>query len=237
VTTRRPESQQSNYIPTMAVWTPGDFEYAVRRLAQLFDSNENDLLWRNDNGCLVAKATRQANFQSRCRSVANVLPDRELLYQEPDLDEHSLLSTEDHILNDCDTVYVGSLNKIEWRFSIAYSYIWHVPVLYFNVQLPNGTACSRLEVLQMLHCFCCDPDVMSDTWEFVSSDEHPVTGFPSFFLHPCQSSHRLVVMNASTTCPTMRLWSWMSMILPTVGVLISPKVYTVIQAQIDNQNT
>ena len=41
-----------------------------------------------------------------------------------------------------------------------------------------------------------DNDIMTeeDLWEFISQEEHPMTGVPSFFLHPCQTSMRMELL-------------------------------------------
>jgi len=79
-------------------------------------------------------------------------------------------------------------------------------------------------------------------WEFVSQEEHPATGAPSYFLHPCRTAERMESMqmmqssgeennndgeggdigNDGRDCP---LLSWMSMILPVVGCKIPSEVF------------
>ena len=131
----------------------------------------------------------------------------------------------------------------QWTFSIVYSTTYQSPVLYFCVQESNGNPVGRqllLKILEQEHrrsAFEESNDFPADAWDFVSQEEHPVTGLSSFFLHPCQSSHRLQLLTATavgedytiddgleqtTSCvdgfsKTNLLWIWMSMILPAVG--------------------
>eukprot|EP00521_Asterionellopsis_glacialis_P017665 CAMPEP_0195296006 /NCGR_PEP_ID=MMETSP0707-20130614/18587_1 /TAXON_ID=33640 /ORGANISM="Asterionellopsis glacialis, Strain CCMP134" /LENGTH=243 /DNA_ID=CAMNT_0040357377 /DNA_START=23 /DNA_END=751 /DNA_ORIENTATION=+ len=149
---------------------------------------------------------------------------------------------DDTIDTDCDTVLSpqrastskdNSAMGNEWRFSVVYSDTWRVPVLYFTVQkLNDGSPCLRTEVLHSLqiHGKHKEVQVVGDTWDFVSSEEHPITGIPSFFLHPCQTSERLELLlhsgkaaseQGKTSSPF--LLSWMSMIFPAVGIYMSPK--------------
>jgi 2',3'-cyclic-nucleotide 2'-phosphodiesterase (5'-nucleotidase family) len=133
-------------------------------------------------------------------------------------------------------------NLIRWSFSIVYSDTYCVPILYFHVQHHNGTPCSRQQVLKMLlestNHSQADRMALQDTWDFVSQEQHPFTNMPSFFLHPCQSSTRLQLLLSSTTsvgqfaCNIDMLWTWMSMILPTVGHPIPPSVFLKIQEQL-----
>jgi len=107
----------------------------------------------------------------------------------------------------------------EWLFSVVYSDIWCVPVLYFRVQHLDGTTCSRNEVLNLLkYREHLDPKSF-DSWDFISEEEHPVTGVPSQFLHPCQTSARLTTLMAGfdeNYLPGKLLLSWMSLMLPAV---------------------
>jgi len=118
----------------------------------------------------------------------------------------------------------------EWFFSIVFSDTWLVPVLFFRVQRMDATPCLRQDILS----YCNNHDV-KDSWEFISQEEHPITGDPSFFLHPCQTSARLAKlqtnarnpdMNDSAVVPGTLLLSWLSMILPAVRSRISPTTYS-----------
>lgn len=200
-------------------WTASDFEGAITRLSEHLCNNEETGSWSICKGCLEAKISRPGRVSCSSHSIDITADD-------------AFLCTDDSIISDCDSVSVTSLPKQLWSFSIAYSYTWRVPVMYFSVQLPDGTPCSRDEVIGNLRCFCNNNEIVNDSWDFVSSDEHPVTGIPSFFLHPCRTSHILETLNASTTCSAMRLWSWLSMISPTVGLSIAPKTFSLVKVQL-----
>mmetsp|Transcript_14511 Transcript_14511/g.16881 ORF Transcript_14511/g.16881 Transcript_14511/m.16881 type:complete len:196 (+) Transcript_14511:2-589(+) len=180
---------------------------------------------------------------------------------------------------------------VEWTFSIVYNYIWSVPVLYFQVQFSDGQMLSRKQVLKVLKEIQtnrdylheredgnCDSDDKSDnnnddddesTWDFISQEEHPITGIPTFFFHPCQTSARLYLvldgssaqnhnnytgsskrnedMNDKNEISSTRvrgpgivtqechsghiLFTWLSMILPTAGFRISPKLYNFLRKE------
>lgn len=111
---------------------------------------------------------------------------------------------------------------LEWSFSIIYSETWNVPVLYFNVFQGSRIPCQREDVLEILK-----DETVKDTWQFLSYDEHPVTGVPSLFLHPCRTKERMsqLLKDDDDTKPEEHLWSWMSLILPTVGFPIPSKTF------------
>lgn len=138
------------------------------------------------------------------------------------------------------------------NFSIIFSETYAVPVLYFHAQDMNGSPHCRSKVLQWLAPFSQlgekhrqgDLDEEA-SWEFVSQEQHPVTGIPSYFLHPCQTAERMALLTridpAFTTKTTtlvaktekkkpLDLWSWMSMILPAVRFAIPSKLF---QAVVD----
>ena len=164
------------------------------------------------------------------------------LWDSDDGDEGDTYATDYFPLDDSvttctakDSPYSCDGCQIEWSFSVAYSHVWAVPVLYFRVQYLNGMPLSRPEVLNILRCGA-DHDVVKsddstqgvsveedDGWNFVSYEEHPITGVPSFFLHPCQTSKRLHLLMATGTNSddsveknksAVVLLSWLSMILP-----------------------
>ena len=153
----------------------------------------------------------------------------------------------------------------EWHLSIVYSDIWRVPVLYFTVQRlhkdASTTVVSRRDVLDMLVPARLQGSSNTtagataaanigggggggdDMWDFVSVEEHPVTGVPSFLLHPCRIGERLQALtttvtppchghtaatsswNSHTTAAAVQLWSWWAMVLPTVGLSVEPHTY------------
>ena len=141
-----------------------------------------------------------------------------------------------------------------------YSETWRVPVLYFTVcHQWTGDPCTRAQVLEfLLRCQQQPPQQEEDgaeveqedekdedsSWDFVSVTEHPATGTPCFFLHPCRTSERLqTLLRTTTTTRTPStantrthsatlLWSWFSLILPSLGLSIPPRTYLEVQQQL-----
>lgn len=112
--------------------------------------------------------------------------------------------------------------SFEWRYSIVFSDTWRVPVLHFTVQDSNGNPCPRDLVLTMLPA----SSLQEDTWDFVSYDEHPITGTPSYFLHPCQTQDVMSLMQKDGGHHmATRLLSWLSLILPAVGHTLPSKIF------------
>ena len=138
------------------------------------------------------------------------------------VDEDTL--QDDTILEDGDAVPPSPMRQSSssWRFSVVYSDTWKVPVLYFSVQDDSGgNPCPRETVLSILPC----PEV-SDTWDFLSHDEHPVTGVPSYFLHPCRTADRLELMlRGHPDKDSVVLLSWFSLVLPAVGYRLPPALF------------
>mmetsp|Transcript_30078 Transcript_30078/g.45259 ORF Transcript_30078/g.45259 Transcript_30078/m.45259 type:complete len:258 (+) Transcript_30078:45-818(+) len=137
-----------------------------------------------------------------------------------DLDESTV--------HNCNPRYVT-----EWTFSVVFHETWRVPTLYFHVHDIDGSPITRDEVVSILlssiggntTAISANGSMTEEqTWDFVSQEEHPMTGKPSFFLHPCQTAAKmeLLLHQPKHICP---LLSWMSMILPSVGCTISPSVY------------
>lgn len=161
---------------------------------------------------------------------------------------------EDEIIDDGDVEFdeISANNLVttgvtEWSFSVLFHSVYRVPTLYFQVHDIDGTPTTREEVVKMLCLRFTNIRGNSDainthnsmteeqTWDFVSQEEHPMTGIPSFFLHPCRTAAKmeLLLLQPQDLCP---LLSWMSMILPSVGCTISPFVYHEAQKKISYTN-
>jgi len=147
----------------------------------------------------------------------------------------------------------------QWTFSILYSATYQTPVLYFYVQEMNGDPVGRQRLLKILRqehqrsAFEFSNDFPADISEFLSQEEHPITGLPSFFLHPCQSAQRLHLLTIDVkdrikiskglkeeskvddSTKNSVLWIWMSMILPAVGYSIPSSYFRLIQKCIADQ--
>jgi hypothetical protein len=138
----------------------------------------------------------------------------------------------------------------EWHLNIVFSPTWCVPVLYVSVNYIDGTPLTRDSVLQYFDTTTrqgqgqgksTDAELESSSWEFISEDEHPVTGVPCFFLHPCRTRERINCLHSSSPpfvpssdysaspSASLLLLSWMTMILPPIGIHISPANYNAIQ--------
>ena len=146
---------------------------------------------------------------------------------------------EEDITNDSEALYANDVHTFEeWSFDVLYSPVWGVPVLYFQVQNSDGSILSRNEVLNLLNRSC--DDSHEDSWNFISQEEHPATGIPTFFLHPCQTSLRLrtLLMNEGVgddgkiKFPWVTLISWLCMVLPAAGFRISPHFFNAVKEEI-----
>ena len=131
---------------------------------------------------------------------------------------------------------------IEWNFSIVYNETWCTPVLFFQVAHVDGSKLSRNEVLEELEW-----DETSDSWQFLSQEEHPVTGAPTYFLHPCHTWERLKILFQSGTSgyeddvlkndinslisssKAQVLLSWLALMLSSLQMKIRPKHYIELQ--------
>lgn len=131
---------------------------------------------------------------------------------------------------------------IEWNFSVVYNETWCAPVLFFQVAHADGAKLSRNEVLEELEW-----DETSDSWQFLSEEEHPVTGAPTYFLHPCQTWEHLNILFRSGTSiyddDVMKndinslislskgqvLLSWLALMVSSLQMKIRPKHYVELQ--------
>jgi hypothetical protein len=173
---------------------------------------------------------------------------------EGNLEDDEILVDDQCYMTTTTTNEKGELQQqyvAQWTFSIIYSTTYQAPVLYFHVQELNGNPVGRQQVLNILRqehqrsAFEFSNDFPTDAWEFVSQEEHPVTGLSSFFLHPCQSAQRLqllttVVGDQREVCIKLEqkssvLWAWMSMVLPAVGHSIPSSYFRYVQKCIAQQ--
>jgi len=124
-------------------------------------------------------------------------------------------------------------SKSVWRFWIAYSHTWRLPVLWFTVQHPDRTLfSSRDEVVKVLVALHHQNEQSNElsSWEFVSLDEHPATGLPAYYLHPCRTSERLKLLhlvdeNGEGKAQGETLLTWMTLVLPSVGLCVKATTF------------
>ena len=149
---------------------------------------------------------------------------------------------EEEVIDDSEALVTEDVQRFEvWSFDVFYSPVWRVPVLYFQIQNSDGSVLSRNKVLKLLSHSC--DDSPEDSWNFISQEEHPCTGVPAFFLHPCQTSQRLstLLMNEAMEgdrkikTPANLLISWLCMVLPATGFRISPQFFSAVKEEIKTQ--
>ncbi len=170
-------------------------------------------------------------------------------------DENVIVEDPDIVANTlCRDENLSDYEDIEWSFSIAYSHVWSMPILYFQVCQNDGTFMTRKHVLKIINDTqqqnydddnsnssvhgVKDDEMGNDTdgqWNFISQEEHPITGRPSYFFHPCQTACRMQLIYPNkemmSSNPGKWILTWMSMILPSAGFRILPQM---IQAFNDN---
>jgi ubiquitin-like-conjugating enzyme ATG10 len=128
--------------------------------------------------------------------------------------------------------------KVIWNLSVVYSETFQVPVLYFTLEYTNGCPVERRPMVSLLLNMDNNNDNDDDNdWSRVSQDLHPETGRPSYFLHPCQTNdtlHNMMITAATTTitCPSIWMWTWMSVVLPAIGHGIPSKYFLDIQQRL-----
>jgi hypothetical protein len=142
-----------------------------------------------------------------------------------------LLLEDDTVLRDSSTAFMDEATEPEtletsWNLSIVYSHTYRVPVLYFSVQYLDGSPCLRDSLVAFIRQSHHQNRVV-DSWNIISAEQHPVTGLPSFFLHPCATSDwmKLLVAPGHDDNSILYLLSWMSMVLATIGLPIPARVY------------
>jgi hypothetical protein len=252
-TTPTPATNKSMSIPFS---TRHVFRQGAERLVRVMDGLDTDSLdehkqtlcdWSIESGRdgdedvylvhppVVRRSSRDATQHAAINDNTGVLNLVPVDANDSTVEEE--LWSDESVIDDPDVVEKVLKDEIEsleleseWNFSIVYSETWRVPVLYFHVQQRDGTPCTRNHVLEVLqgdnHSH---QNQESDSWDFVSHEEHPVSRCPSYFLHPCRTQERLETLwqtaNAGSSDEALRLLSWMSMIFPSVGCSISSRTF------------
>ncbi len=136
------------------------------------------------------------------------------------------------------------LIQTSYKSKRRYSRVWSMPILYFNVQYTDGAFLTRKQILNLLtkeerggnknFKFKGKHEQITSLedagWDFISQDEHPITGVPAFFFHPCQTGNRMNLIysdkgNSIAKTPGKWILTWMSMILPAAGFKIAPTLF------------
>lgn len=102
------------------------------------------------------------------------------------------------------TTLISHSSPIQLSLSVCYSVAYSVPVLYFRACDLSGSPIS-VELILSAEAMKTDEGLR---WGLVSPIEHPITGQPYFYLHPCQTANLL--------SGQPELLCWLSSVLPIV---------------------
>lgn len=139
----------------------------------------------------------------------------------------------------------------EWSFQVHYHDTWGVPVLYFQAHhYDTGKRCTRADLLDDLGVDHRSGGGNGGGFEdefFVSEEEHPLTGTPWCYLHPCRTEARLSLLllgkeieedgdnndeHSSSSPHPLLLASWLSMILPAVKCKVPIPTFRYLQREL-----
>lgn len=104
------------------------------------------------------------------------------------------------------TTTLSSMGVTQLTLSVCYSLAYSTPVLYFRGCDLSG---SPVDLSEMIGAEAVETD-RELRWGLVSPTDHPVTGQPYYYLHPCHNS-ALITGKPELMC-------WMSTVLPMVKV-------------------
>ena len=114
-------------------------------------------------------------------------------------------------------------DPIQLEYHAVYSHTYQVPVLYLTACRSNGLRLSLEEVWSLVpraH----HSRLAAARWSTLTEGEHPVTGTPFYFVHPCHTGRVMAtVIGHEGGKPRERpgvdyLTSWLSMFGPLVGL-------------------
>lgn len=115
---------------------------------------------------------------------------------------------------------VPSLVALE--IHVVWSASYCVPLLFFTARRGVDGALLPLESVWRLVPHPLDAPIRSgDRWSFLTQAEHPLLGVPFFHVHPCATSEAMTQLTgrlARPVLPSSYLVSWLSLVLPLVGV-------------------
>jgi hypothetical protein len=206
-----------------ALWTQQTFEEGAASLVLLFDEEQ------------LSSAISDWSIQHETRHglyLVRKIPFESQMKLRSDLDvtDGATTNLEDDMVFIDDSVSTenGSddvKDEALWDLSIVYSHTYDAPVLFFTVHHLDGSPCSRKDIVRYLQGRQHQNQV-EDAWDFVSMDQHHMTGLPSFFLHPCMTRQRMEsLLSNSPRSSELVLLSWMSMALVALGFEIPPRIY------------
>ncbi|KAF2168828.1 hypothetical protein M409DRAFT_20844 [Zasmidium cellare ATCC 36951] len=133
--------------------------------------------------------------------------------------------TEDEIKEDDEEALVDKTpRELLVVYDIVHSQSYQVPVLYFNFKnTSSGGKRSIEEIYQMLV-----PNAHGTSMQAVGQlgaitlTEHPITGIPSYFVHPCRTREALEpALQGKTVKPAEYVMLWLGTIGSSVGLDIS----------------
>jgi hypothetical protein len=91
-----------------------------------------------------------------------------------------------------------------------------LPVLYFNIYDENGTLVTSLHTLNSLL------KMSESTNSYIIQGDDPFYGYPSFFVHPCNTGDLLKKLRAEFHDEETVLLMWLTSFARALGVTILP---------------
>jgi hypothetical protein len=165
------------------IWTEEEFETGARCLSRVLERIEID-----ERCCLLRWSLETSSNGSSYLTHAPVKLSATFQREKEVLRGEEECFVDNSLIEDPDSDVLRPMDEahLDWRVSIVYSETWRVPVVYFTVLHPDGSPCTREDIVDSLmdqnH-----QNQINDSWDFISHDEHPITGVPSLFLHPCRT--------------------------------------------------
>jgi hypothetical protein len=71
----------------------------------------------------------------------------------------------------------GKLELLVWHLDVIFSMVWKCPVVYLSIFDSTGSPITF--------------QYLSESQVPITQDEHPISGLPSYFIHPCNTNQLL----------------------------------------------
>ncbi|KAL2355097.1 autophagy-related protein Atg10 [Cryomyces antarcticus] len=220
---RATTSLHARGVSAYPVLSPGEFKSACTALSEWFGG-----CWRGLGGCRSVRLTEdhgrvclritKDTFTAHGRGHLGPPPDSrddETPGQGPasdgfeEFDEEALPTR----------TAVGPAAKVE--YSIVLSPVYCVPVLYFTLsELPGECATAARDVYRHLVPETLARDVQSGgVMGGISMTDHPVTGLPAFFVHPCKTAEAMEQVRPDRDVkPEEYLLLWLGIVGASAGL-------------------
>ena len=197
--------------------TENDFKQLCKEMVNRPYAQRNQWKWHDNGHCQIEQIVKVSPrlLQDSLEAATTANDDSNPLIDEQEYNSDDI----EDITDDNLTSNITSADQIPicFKYSIAYSVSFQVPVLYFNAfNMSDGKLVGTDQILGIVRGMNSDNGLIPshfNPYTMITQGEHPVLNTIFHYIHPCETSSTMsLLMNSSSSSTSSHyVISWLSL--------------------------